>query len=99
MVAMVFCGNGFGNIEVYSPDGRCSQDLGNRPNEISNLSPAVGYINGKITMCSRYSSTVYPQNACAAYNPATSAWSIFTNVPSNHSYPPGTLRHTNLKHI
>ena len=51
MVAMVFCGNGFGNIEVYSPDGRCSQDLGNRRNAISNLSPAVGYINGKISMC------------------------------------------------
>ena len=89
MVAMVSCGNGFSLIEVYSPDGRCSQDLGNRPYTISNLAPAVGYINGKISMCSRASDQWY--NACASYNPATSVWTTFTTIPNNHSYPAGTL--------
>lgn len=87
---MIACGNGFGLVEVYSPDGRCSQDLGNRPNEVSNLSPALGYINGKITACSRYAN-YFSKTACYTYDPVTSGWNFLTYVPSNHSGSPGII--------
>ena len=91
MVALIGGGNGFVRMEAYSPDGRCSQDLGNLPNEVNNLVPAMGTINGRITICSRYG----PYSlGCSSYNPATSAWNAITLFPSSYyySWPPGTSK-------
>ena len=92
MVALIGGGNGFVRMEAYSPDGRCSQDLGNLPNEVNNLVPAMGTINGRITICSRYG----PYSlGCSSYNPATSAWNAITLFPSSYyySWPPGTSKY------
>jgi hypothetical protein len=91
MAALIACGNGFGGIEVFSPDGRCSQNLGNNPVGVNNLTPALGYINGKITACTRYPMYFFSKNTCATYNPATSTWTDLTTVPTNHSGSPGTV--------
>ena len=84
MVALIAGGNGFIQMEAYSPDGRCSQDLGYLPSGVDNLVPAMGYINGKVTLCSRYSS------GCSSYNPATSTWNAITQIPAIHTWAPGT---------
>ena len=91
MVALIAGGNGVAQMEAYSPDGRCSQDLGYLPSEVINFVPALGYINGKITLCSRYTNTAYYKTlGCSSYNSATSAWNAITIIPSNHTYAPGT---------
>ena len=91
MVALIAGGNGLAQMEAYSPDGRCSQDLGNVPSEVNYFVPEIGYINGKITLCSRYTNTAYYKTlGCSSYNSATSAWNAITIIPSNHTYAPGT---------
>ena len=87
MVAIIAAGNGYSRLEAYSPDGRCSQDLGNPPSEVISFVPAIGYINGKITLCSRY--TYAGWYGCSSYNAATSAWTAVTRIPTNHVYAPG----------
>jgi hypothetical protein len=52
MVALIVGGTGNGNIEAYSPDGRCSLTLGNIP--LSPYLPIIGFINGKLTYCSTF---------------------------------------------
>ena len=90
MVAVIAGGNGFTQMEAYSPDGRCAQDLGYVPSDVVVLLPAIGYINEKITLCSRQSNTIYYNPlGCSSYNSATSAWNTKTHIPSNHTFAPG----------
>ena len=59
MVVMISGGKDVGVIEVYSPDGRCSQTAANRPSApANNPNPVLGYINGKISTCNREGGTL-----------------------------------------
>ena len=75
-------------FEVYSPDGRCPQPINRQ--WLDNMIPALGYINGKITYCTRYS--LYPYNSgCSSYNVTADTWTLFTKMTYRHSGSPSEL--------
>ena len=61
MVVMIAGSSDSGLIEVYSPDGRCSQAMANRPSSWAD--PALGYINEKITACSSEGRAIWPNDS------------------------------------
>ena len=79
MVAFIVGGNGRNPVEAYSPDGRCSQDLG-LVLSVVNVAPVIGLINGKITACSMWHDTT----SCAVYNATNNYWNPFPNMKVTH---------------
>ena len=90
MVVLIAGGNGRNNVEVYSPDGRCSQDLGGIG--VLYISPFMGLINGKITMCSNFEGYF----DCAVLNTTSVTWSPFPNTKFSHPLSPGSSINNNF---
>ena len=87
-VVLIAGGNGIGSMEIFTPNGTCSLDLGMVPR--NNLVPILGFINGFLTFCSRFSYT-FSAPGCASYNPKAGTWNVFTLMNHSHYHSPGII--------
>jgi hypothetical protein len=94
MVAFIIGGNGRNPVEAYSPDGRCSRDLG-LVWAVTNVAPVMGLINGKITACSMWFDTT----SCAVYNTTANYWSSFPSMRFSHLHARGSLKSRKKSHV
>ena len=84
-MAFVAGGSGMANVEVYSPSGGCSYQLGYVP--YAQYAPILGMINRKITYCSWYN-----DKRCSQYNPTTGNWTDYTTMNYYHYGAAGNIQ-------